>query len=64
MEGFGNKPKHCLFVRQRLAINNTCELVCGGDDGELLYLTSTGKNQFFAHRELFLGQIRNDQKPL
>jgi hypothetical protein len=48
-----------FFVRQRLTINNTCELVSGGDDGESLYLTSTGKNQFFALRELFLGEIRN-----
>jgi len=44
-----------LVVRKKLQINNTCELVVGGDDAASLYMKSTSKNQFFANREMFLG---------
>ena len=40
-------------LRQRLVINNTCEMIAGGD-GQL-FLSSKGTNQFFAGREMLLG---------
>lgn len=41
-----------------LQINNTCELILGGEQSEKLYLTSRGKNQFFEKRELCRGRTQ------
>ena len=43
-----------LIFRKKLNINNTCDLVSGGEDGSSLILCSTAKNQFFAGREMCL----------
>ena len=49
--------------RKILAINNTCELVLGGEQSEKLYLTSRGKNQFFDKRELCPGRNSHSKRP-
>ena len=43
------------LVRKTLHINNTCDLVAGGDQGENLFLCSRNQNQFFEKREMYLG---------
>lgn len=37
-----------------MQINNTCDLVSGGESGEEIFLVSKSKNQFFAGREMLL----------
>ena len=41
-------------IRNKLPINNSCELVLGGEKGDALFLISRSKNQFFQHREMLL----------
>ena len=42
-----------MQLRKVLSINNTCDLVVGGEeDGDFLYIVSRGTNQFFDKREL------------
>ena len=40
--------------RKTLQLNNTCDLLVCGDEGEHLFVTSRGTNQFFDKRELLL----------
>jgi len=50
---------------QTLQINNTCDLIAGGDTMEKVYLSSRSKNQFLDKRELFSmgpGEWRDGQE--
>ncbi|CAL1131715.1 unnamed protein product [Cladocopium goreaui] len=50
---------------QTLQINNTCDLIVGGDTMEKVYLSSRSKNQFLDKRELFSmgpGEWRDGQE--
>ena len=42
------------YPRQTLQINNTCDLLAGGEGMEQVYLSSRSKNQFLANREMCL----------
>ena len=44
-----------LSFRLKININNTAELLTCGD-GSAIYVTSKGKNDFVAHRELLLSR--------
>lgn len=53
------------FLRQKLSINNSCELILGGENGDALFLISRSKNQFFQYREMLLGwAVHYDTKTL
>lgn len=44
-----------LDSRHTVAINNTCDLVIGGEQGESVIVSARSRNQFFDKRELLLG---------
>lgn len=40
-----------------VAINNTCDLVIGGEEGESIIMSARSRNQFFDKRELLPDRI-------
>lgn len=45
---------HWLQLRKTLQLNNTCDIICGGETRDQLYLSSRGRNQFLPSREMLL----------
>lgn len=46
-----------IILRIKLSINNSCDLILGGENGDAMYLVSRSRNQFFSMREMFLGSM-------
>jgi hypothetical protein len=51
----------CFDPRIKLSINNSCELIVGGENGDAMYMLSRSKNQFFQYREMFLDCLQRDE---
>ena len=45
------------FLRKKLAINNTCDLILAGEAGDNLFISSRSRTQMFENREMCLDSL-------